>query len=57
MRDKESKEEEEDKEEDFEEEEEDYEEEKMNREEYFEEVGKGEMMKRVKEGDNDQCLK
>ena len=45
-------------EEDFEEEEEeDYEEEKMNREEYFEEVGKGEMMKRVKEGDNDQCLK
>ena len=48
----------EDEEEDFEEEEEeDYEEEKMNREEYFEEVGKGEMMKRVKEGDNDQCLK
>ena len=37
--------------------EEDFEEEKMNWEEYFEEVGKGEMMKRVKEGDNDQCLK
>ena len=29
----------------------------MNREGYIEEVEKGEIMKRVKEGDNDQCLK